>query len=115
MNRILGLVRVPEGAERLAEQGLKIHLPRVDDVVNPRWAAEGRSRRIGVFRRCGPERPAVRLRAKSAVAEVAPEQAEFPELVRDVLADIRHDAVRSDDNLFPRVLLDRIEVSRAGF
>src|SRR3989454_10727917 len=92
-----------EGAKRLAEQGLQIHLPRVDDVVNAARVPEGRRRRIALMRCRGPQRMPARLLSEEAVPEIASEQAEFPELVGDVFADVGDDAVRSDDDFFARV------------
>src|SRR5690349_1886023 len=93
-------------SERLREQRLQIHLPRVDHVVDAGGSAECgyavRLARIG--RRC-PQLPTTGLHFELPVMEVAPEQAEFPELVGDVLSDIRDDAVRPDDHLLARFLV----------
>ncbi len=43
---------------------------------------------------------AVRLATERLVGEVGVEQAEFPQLVGDVLADVGHRAVAADDDLF---------------
>src|SRR5438093_9868246 len=93
-----------ERPQRLAQQGLQVHLPRVDDVVDPARVPEGRHRGIAVLRGGRPERATARLASEEAIVKVAPEQAELPELIREVLANVRHDAIRPDDNLFARVL-----------
>src|ERR1700736_2862167 len=41
VHRVIGLLGVPEGAERLAEQRLQVHLAGVDDVVDALRTAEG--------------------------------------------------------------------------
>ena len=65
--------------------------------------SEGRRRRVALVRGRGPQRTPARLLSDEEVPEVAPEQAEFPELVGDVFPDVGDDAVRSDDDLFARV------------
>src|SRR5207344_126027 len=49
-----------------------------------------------------PQLPAVSLFRKAVIPEITPQQAELPELVGDVFADVRDDAVRPDDDLFAR-------------
>ena len=103
MDGILGLLRMAKRVERLLEQRLQIHLPRVDDVERPFAASERWRARVAFGRRRRPQRPAVRLRRESAVLEIAAEETELPELVRDVLADVGHDAVRPHDHFFARL------------
>ena len=102
---VLGFRRVTERPQRLAEQRLQIHLSRIDDVEDARGVAERRRARIPVVRRRGPERPAVSLRREQAIAKVEPEQPELPELVREILADVCHDAVRADDHFLARLVI----------
>jgi len=102
MNRILGFDGMSERPQRLAEQRLQVHLTRVDDIVNPLRVAE-RRRRLSIVGRRGPQFAAVPLREVSPVLEVAAEQPQLPELVREILADVGDDAVRSDDYLFARL------------
>ena len=82
-------------------------LPRVDDVVG----------RVRARRTAGACRIAVRsdvvahsvapspARGERPIPEVAAEQAELPELVRDVLADVGHGAVRAHDHLLARFVV----------
>ena len=105
MGRPLGLLGVAERPQRLLQQLLQIRLPDVDDVVGRRRAAERRMRRVaGRFGR-RPQHAAIRTRAELAVVEIAAEQPELPELVRDVLADVGDGAVRSDDDLLALFVL----------
>src|SRR5216684_6874319 len=62
--------------------------------------AEWRSAGLTLLRRGRPERPSVGLLGEAAVPEVATEEAEFPELIGDVLAHVGHDAVGPHDDLF---------------
>ena len=87
------------------EQRLQVHLPRVDDVVDALRVAERRRVGVAVAGRRRPERPAVGLRREAAIAEIAAEQAELPELVGDVLADVGDDAVRADDDFLARFVV----------
>src|SRR5574342_120829 len=100
--RALGALRMSNGDERLLEQLLQIGLPHVDDVVDVRRAAEWRMLAHPVLTDRGPERSVSTIR-KHPVLEVAPEQPELPELIRDVLADIGDHAIRTDDDLLPLV------------
>src|SRR5215469_13400177 len=88
-----------ERLQRLFEQRLQIHLPRVDDVVDAPGVSERRGARIRLVRRRRPEWLAVPLRRETSIAEVLAEQSELPELVRDVFADVGDDAIRSNDYL----------------
>src|SRR5438128_5432963 len=92
-----------ERPQRLAQQSLQVHLPRVDDVVDPARVPEGWRRGIAVIRGGRPERATARLASEEAIVKVAPEQAELPELIGEALANVRHDAIRPDDDLFTSV------------
>ena len=113
MNRVLGLARVAERAERLAEQRLQVHLPRVDHVVDPRRVAEGGrvTRRRSPTSSTRATRPPACV-GEAAIQEVAAEQAELPELVGDVFADVGDDAVRSHDDFFSRISTLRPSLAR---
>ncbi len=69
----------------------------VDDVVDGRGAAEVRMVRLAVLGRD----PAlvIGIGEERLVAEVAAEQAELPEVVGDVFADVGDGAVGADDDL----------------
>src|SRR6266851_9296095 len=62
--------------------------------------AEWRRAGLTLLRRGRPERLPVGLLGEAAVPEVVTEEAELPELIGDVLAHVRHDAVGPDDDLF---------------
>ncbi len=125
MDRILGLAGMAERPQRLAEECLQIHLPRIDDVVNARRPSERQSAGIGLARRRRPQRLAVPLNVAQsggpypphtqsggscpldielAIVEVASEQTELPELIGEVFADVGHDTVRTDDHLLAALL-----------
>src|SRR5262245_60383217 len=101
MHRVLGLSWMSQRAQRLAEQRLQIHLAGVDDVENPARAAKFGGVSFTLARGRGPQRPAVLLLGKPVIPEITPEQAELPELVSDVFADVGDNTVRADDDLFP--------------
>ena len=42
---------------------------------------------------------------RQPVPKVPPEQPQLPELIREILADVSHDAIRADDDLFAAILL----------
>src|SRR5258705_13254474 len=98
MMRALRPFRVADRNERLLQQLLQIRLPDVDDVVDVRGAAEHRVLTLAAGRARRPER-SLRPLLKYPVMEILSKKPELPELVRDVLADIRHDAIRPDDDL----------------
>src|SRR4029453_4757632 len=56
--------------------------------------------RFAVYRRRGPQNRAVGTRDERPVVEVAAEQPELPELVRDVLADVGDGSIGADDHFF---------------
>src|SRR5437867_5737837 len=97
--RPLGPFRMADGHERLLQQLLQIRLPDVDDVVDVRRAAE---HRMVAFAACRARRPQRSLWAilEDAIVEILSKQSKLPELVRDVLADVRDDAVRTHDDFF---------------
>ena len=77
---------------------LQIRLARIDDVVDARAAAERRRARLRL--RCRrPHLVPVRIRVPLAIVEILAQQAEFPKLIGDVLADVGHGAVRAHDDL----------------
>src|SRR5207253_363367 len=65
---------------------------------------EGWRRGIAVLRGGRPQCASARLASEDAVVKVAPEQAELPELIGEVLANVGHDAIRPDNDLFTRVI-----------
>ena len=85
----------PSACEAGAHDLLQVALAGVDDVDHPLGAAEGRVL-VGAARGVGLPDP---LLLPEAVAEVAAEQAELPELVGDVLADVGDGAVGAHDHL----------------
>ena len=105
MDGVFRLLRMSEGPQRLAEQRLQIHLPRVDHVVDAGGAAERRGIRLAIGGRRRPQDVAIGLRRETVIAKVATEQAELPELVRNVFADVGDDAVGADDHFFARFLI----------
>ena len=94
VDRAVGLREVAERLEPGADDLLQVALADVDDVEHPPGVAEQRMPLDAVLG--GLPDP---LLLPEAVAEVAAEQAELPELVGDVLADVGHRAVRADDHL----------------
>jgi hypothetical protein len=94
----IGLGGVAHAAQGLDDVGLRVGLARVDDVVDGLRAAEMRVGLDAVFGRD----PAlvIGVREERLVAEVATEQAELPEVVGDVFADVGDGAVGADDDLW---------------
>src|SRR5262245_33958984 len=99
MVRPLRSLGMAGGHERLLQQLLKVRLSDINDVVRVGSAAGRWMVVFAVSGAGGPERT-VRPVCKYAVVKVAAEQAEFPELIGDVFADIRHDAIGSHDDFF---------------
>src|SRR5215510_5171880 len=99
MRRSLCLVVVAERTERLLEQLLQVRLANIDHVVCGRGASKMRRRALGGLGRRGPERGSIELPAEASIEEVATQETEFPELIGDVLADVRDGTVRADDHL----------------
>src|SRR5262245_54159487 len=104
MMRSLRPFRVTDSNQRLLEQLLKIRLPNVNDVVDVRRATV---RRVVGHAVRAARRPEWTLRplGEHAILKVAAEQSEFPELIRDVLADIGDDAVRANDDFLTLFLV----------
>ncbi len=94
VDRALRRLMVAERREAGADDLLQVALARVDDVDHPLAAAEG-----GVLGGALDGRRPEPLLFPPAVAEVLAEQAELPELVGDVLADVGHRAVGAHDHL----------------
>ena len=115
MNRSLGLPRVAHRRERLLQQLLQVRLADVDDVVGRAGAAEGRMRRRVVrgLPTSSPRAAGRRRAWQRAGNEVPAEQAELPELVRDVFADVGDGAVRAHDDLLASLIIAR-RVRRAS-
>src|SRR5215203_6306801 len=103
MNRVIGLCVVSESAQAFSNHFLQVGLPLVDHVVHGGSAAEMRRVASGLAGCRGPEHAAIRLSFECAIPEIEPEQAEFPELICDVFADISDNTVGSNDD-FVRVL-----------
>ncbi len=90
-----------ESAQSLDDRVLRFGLAGVDDVVD-----FGNVAKVGmVFCRAGVRRrggdPAiviVGITKKLAIAEVAPQQAKLPHVVRNVFAHVADRAVRADDH-----------------
>ena len=104
----LRLGRVSDCRQRLLQQFLEIGLAGVDDVVHRAGMAEaGRRGVLDGWTRCvlagRPQRPSGALVAVRTVAEILAEQAEFPELVGDVLPDVGHCPIGPDNHLRPRL------------
>ena len=95
VRRLLGVAQQPQ---RLDHRVLRIALPRVDDVVDRRHAAEVRMVGLAVLGR-DPHLVAVGIAVEAAIAEVASQQPELPEVIRDVLADVADRAVGAHDDL----------------
>ncbi len=116
VGEVLGAVRLggePEHAQSFAHDLLRVGLADVDDVVHARRAAEGRRRRIPALVGGPPDRVRAHGRrdlvgsdgarapvgSEALVVEVRPEEAELPELIRDVLRRVGHGAVRAHEDL----------------
>ena len=107
--------READRRKRLLQQLLQIRLPRVDDVVDGRGAPERRraaraAAGIDVVAHSGRHRGAL----EDAVVEVPAEQAELPELIRDVLADVGDRAVGSHDHFLARLRVGSRRQRRLG-
>ena len=98
-------VRVAEGGDARLHHPLRVGLADVDHVVDRPRVAERRGARLALAARRRPEPVPVVVGPVPAVAEVAVELPELPELVGDVLAGVGDGAVRPDDDL---VLVDRV-------
>ncbi len=92
-----------EGPQALDDDLLEIGLAGVDHVVDPAAAAEPDRPVVGLRGRIQSVRPFVL--GERLVVEVPAEEAEFPHLVGDILADIGHRAVAPDDDFFPVLLV----------
>ena len=97
MRVAIGLIDVPHAAQSLDHIGLGVRLPRVDHVINRLGPAKVRVRLHSLFGR----NPAfvIGVGEKRLVAKVLAQQAELPQVVGDVLADVGDRAIRADDNL----------------
>ena len=98
-------LRVAEGGDARLHHPLRVGLADVDHVVDRLRVAERRGARLALAARRRPEPVPVVVGPVQAVAEVAVELPELPELVGDVLAGVGDGAVRADDDL---VLVDRV-------
>ncbi len=92
------LLVVPEGAQSGRDHVLQVRLARVDDVVDARAVAELLTGG-GLLAGGDPQDASVRIAHQWTVVEILAEQAELPELVGDVLADVGHRAVGTHDDL----------------
>ena len=97
----IGFRWMADGRERLLEQFLQVCLANVDHVVGGGGGAElrmvgNRERRIAGGR---PQCLAIDACGEGAVVEIVAQQSGFPELIGHVLADVRHRAIGSDDDL----------------
>ncbi len=99
MDGLRGLGRKPEGPQPLDDDLLKIGLPGVDDIVDLAGLSEAGDGRAGDVRRY-PEGP-VAVDSEWLIIEIPAEEAEFPELVGDVLPDVGDRSVGPDDDLLP--------------
>ena len=96
VDRMLHLIFVSQAEESLTNDVLEIRLADVDDVIHGLPVTERRMNRFSGSRRRDPDvSPAIQM----TVVEVLIEESELPELVRDVLADVRDGSVGSDDDL----------------
>ena len=95
---VRGLLGVAQQAERFDDGVLRIALPRVDDVVDRGDIAEVRMVRLAVLGR-NPDLMLVGILVEAPIAEVAAQQAELPEVISDVLADIADRAIGAHDDL----------------
>src|SRR5271157_2586808 len=102
MSVVRSLLRIAEQPDGLDDGVLRIALPRVDHVVDGCHAAKMRMVSLAVLGR-DPHIMPVGIAIEPAIAEVAPEEAELPQVVGDVLADIANRAIRAHDYL--RVLV----------
>ena len=98
MFQVVGFFGVPERAQARDHHLLRIRLPRIDHVEHFMRVAERGRAGIVRFRIGGPDFVAVGMRVEAAVVKIAAEQAEFPEMVRDVFADVGDRAGRAHDD-----------------
>src|ERR1700733_7813610 len=87
MRVVIGLRRVAHAPQRLNHVRLWIALPRIDDVIDGLRTAKMRMVRLTGLRRD----PAlmVRIREEFFVAKIAAQQAKLPEVICNILADVR--------------------------
>src|SRR5579883_1343232 len=105
MNGAACLLFVTESKESLNDDILQIRLPDIDDVVHRMTAAE---RRMILAAAGRYRRPDIGRGIEQFVLKVLVQQADFPELIRYVFADIRHRTIRTDDD-FVVVVAFRIQ------
>src|SRR6266403_5311606 len=107
---VVSLIVVSQTAQSFDDGVLRLGLAGVDDVVDLGYIAE-----MGmIFLTLGRRNPAlvlVGIEKELAITEVAPEQPELPHVVRDILADVTHGAVRAHDNFL--VFLGDVVISSA--
>ena len=94
---MIGLRGVAHAAQSLNDVGLRIGLARVNDVVDGLRAAKVRMLGGTVYRR--EPALAVGVGEEGEIAEVLAKEAELPEVIGDVFADVRDGAVGADDDL----------------
>ncbi len=112
VNRALGLFIESERFQPRYHDILQIGLADVDHVVHRVAVAEsGRVLRLRLVGR-DPELVAVGIAHERAVVKVFAQQTEFPELIRDVFAHVRHSAVRAHDDFAVFVCFIRPAESR---
>ena len=98
MLQMIGLLVVSQRAQARDDHLLRIRLPGVDHVEHFVRVAECWRARIVALAGGDPGLVAVRMLVKAPVVEIAVEQAEFPEVVGDVLADVGDGAVGAHDD-----------------
>src|SRR3974377_54788 len=98
MRVVGGFVWIAQQSDGLDHRVLRVALARVDNVVNRFHAPKVRMVGLSVLRR-NPALVSVRIPEKLSVAKIATQEAELPQVVGDVLANVTNCAVRANDDL----------------
>ena len=96
MNRAPRLFFIAEPEQPLSYDILQIGLPDIDHVVDGLAAAKCRMIRPAAAGSCHPD---VLFFSERVIFEVLIEEAELPELVRNVFTDISHSPIGTDNDL----------------
>ncbi len=96
--QVVGFLGVAERAQPRNHDLLRIGLARIDHVEDFVRVAESGRVRIVAFAGGDPGLVAVGMLVETVIVKIALEQAEFPEMMRDVFADVGDRAVRAHDN-----------------
>src|SRR5271154_6432262 len=106
MDGAVGWLRVAERSQASHHHVLQVRLARINHVVDALGLAEGRRGLVSWTIGGRPHYVAIRISEPAPVIKILSEKPELPELVSNVLSDIRNRAVGAHDHLavfFPRI------------